>query len=102
LSFKNYEQQVMQLCVRRLLWTRQLSPRGSLAIYRHDMNENGWPALLAALSFMISPNLSDDFFVDVLAHYRALINTLGMLSLPTPHESFFASLAKFLIPTARG
>lgn len=66
------------------------------------MNENGWPALLAALSFMISPNLSDDLFVDVLARYQALTNILGMLALPTPHEAFFASLAKFSIPTARG
>ncbi|KAF8991283.1 hypothetical protein BDZ89DRAFT_1173334, partial [Hymenopellis radicata] len=34
----------------------------------------GWPALLAALSFVISTNLSDELFVDVLASYQALVN----------------------------
>lgn len=29
--------------------------------------ENGWPALLAALSFIISTNLSDELFIDVLS-----------------------------------
>ncbi|CDO76858.1 hypothetical protein BN946_scf185033.g55 [Trametes cinnabarina] len=30
----------------------------------HDMVESAWPALLAALSFLISTNLSDELFVD--------------------------------------
>ena len=32
-----------------------------------DMVENGWPALLAALSFIVSTNPSDDPSVEVLA-----------------------------------
>ncbi|KAF9021632.1 hypothetical protein BDZ89DRAFT_232067 [Hymenopellis radicata] len=59
----------------------------------------GWPALLAALSFVISTNLSDEVFVDVLASYQALVNVSGMLGLTTPRDAFFTSLAKFAVPT---
>ncbi|THH00569.1 hypothetical protein EW026_g1995 [Hermanssonia centrifuga] len=65
----------------------------------HDMVENGWPALLAALSFVVSTNLSDDLFVDVLASYQAMTNVSGMLGLVTPRDAFFTSLAKFAIPS---
>jgi len=64
-----------------------------------DMIESGWPALLAALSFIISTNLSDDLFVDVLASYQSMTNVSGMLALGTPRDAFFTSLAKFAIPT---
>jgi hypothetical protein len=64
-----------------------------------DMVENGWPALLAALSFVIATNLSDELFVDVLASYQAVTNVSGMLALTTPRDAFFTSLAKFAIPT---
>lgn len=65
----------------------------------HDMVESGWPALLAALSYIISTNLSDELFVDVLASYQAMANVSGMLALTTPRDAFFTSLAKFAIPT---
>lgn len=61
--------------------------------------ESGWPALLAALSFIIATNLSDELFVDVLTAYQALTNVSGMLSLNTPRDAFFTSLAKFAVPT---
>ncbi|KAF9810712.1 hypothetical protein IEO21_06846 [Rhodonia placenta] len=64
----------------------------------HDMIESGWPALLAALSFLISTNLSDELFVDVLASYQALTTVAGMLGLSTPRDAFFTSLAKLAIP----
>jgi hypothetical protein len=64
-----------------------------------DMIESGWPALLAALSFIISTNLSDDLFVDILASYQAMTNVSGMLALATPRDAFFTSLAKYSIPT---
>jgi hypothetical protein len=64
-----------------------------------DMIESGWPALLAALSFIISTNLSDDLFVDVLASYQAITNVSGMLALATPRDAFFTSLSKFAIPS---
>lgn len=64
----------------------------------HDMIENGWPAFLAALSFVISTNLSDELFVDVLASYQAMTNVSGMLGLTTPRDAFFTSLAKLAIP----
>ncbi|RDX44494.1 hypothetical protein OH76DRAFT_1540422 [Lentinus brumalis] len=65
----------------------------------HDMVESGWPALLAALSFLISTNLSDELFVDVLASYQALTTVSGMLGLTTPRDAFFTSLARLAIPT---
>ncbi|KAI0668157.1 hypothetical protein C8Q78DRAFT_980256 [Trametes maxima] len=65
----------------------------------HNMVESGWPALLAALSFIISTNLSDELFVDVLASYQALSTVSGMLGLTTPRDAFFTSLARLAIPT---
>ncbi|EKM74882.1 hypothetical protein AGABI1DRAFT_65220 [Agaricus bisporus var. burnettii JB137-S8] len=61
--------------------------------------ENGWPALLAALSFIVTTNLSDELFVEVLASYQAMTNVSGMLGLMTPRDAFFNSLAKFAVPT---
>jgi len=69
-------------------WTKQLR-------LVRDMVKNGWPALLAALSFIISTNLSDDLFVEVLSSYQAMTNVSGMLALSTPRDAFFTSLAKF-------
>ncbi len=65
----------------------------------HCMVESGWPALLAALSFLISTNLADELFVDVLASHQALTNVSGMLGLTTPRDAFFTSLARLAIPT---
>lgn len=61
--------------------------------------ENGWPALLAALSFIIATNLSDELFVEVLGAFQALANVSGMLGLTTPRDAFFTSLAKFAVPS---
>ncbi|KAF5376426.1 hypothetical protein D9615_008633 [Tricholomella constricta] len=63
-----------------------------------DIIESGWPALLAALSFIISTNLSDELFVEVLSSYQALTNVSGMLGLTTPRDAFFTSLSKFAVP----
>lgn len=60
--------------------------------------ETIWPALLAALSFIISTNLSDELFVSVLASYQAMINVSGMLALATPRDAFFTSLEKLAVP----
>lgn len=57
-----------------------------------------WPALLAALSFIIATNISDEIFVDVLASYQAMTNVSGMLGLTTPRDAFFNSLSKFSVP----
>ena len=64
----------------------------------YGMLENGWPALLAALSFVIATNLSDELFGDVLQACQNLTNVAGMLSLTTPRDAFLKSLAKFSIP----
>ncbi|KAI0030497.1 hypothetical protein K488DRAFT_54152 [Vararia minispora EC-137] len=71
--------------------------RASLMAVR-DMVAAGWPALLAALSFLLSTNLSDELFVDVLAAYQALTNVAGMLALPTPRDALLSGLAKVAIP----
>lgn len=65
----------------------------------HDMIESGWPAFLAALTFIISTNLSDELFVDVLTAFQALTTVSGMLALNTPRDAFFSSLSKLAIPT---
>ncbi|KIY67422.1 hypothetical protein CYLTODRAFT_422528 [Cylindrobasidium torrendii FP15055 ss-10] len=59
---------------------------------------SGWPALLAALSFVLSTNLSTDLFVDVLAAHQAMANVSGMLGLTTPRDAFLTSLAKLAVP----
>ncbi|KDR71626.1 hypothetical protein GALMADRAFT_254004 [Galerina marginata CBS 339.88] len=58
-----------------------------------------WPALLAALSFIISTNLSDELFVEALASYQSMTNVSGMLGLTTPRDAFFNSLSKFAVPS---
>ncbi|KAF9010067.1 hypothetical protein BDQ17DRAFT_1273776 [Cyathus striatus] len=61
--------------------------------------ETGWPALLAALSFVLATNLSDELFVDVLGAYQGLINTSGILGLATTRDALFFGLSKFAVPT---
>ena len=61
--------------------------------------EAAWPALLAALSFLIGTNLSEELFTDVLNSLQALTNVAGALNLTTPRDAFLTSLSKFAIPT---
>lgn len=68
-------------------------------LFVREMVESGWPALLAALSFIISTNISDELFVDVLSSYQAMANVSGMLALSTPRDAFFTSLSKSAIPS---
>ncbi|KAF8579144.1 hypothetical protein K439DRAFT_1394877 [Ramaria rubella] len=65
----------------------------------HEMLENGWPALLAALSFFISTNLSDELFADVLGALQSLINVSGVLGLTTPRDAFLTSVSKLAVPS---
>ncbi|KAG8814900.1 hypothetical protein FRC17_000932, partial [Serendipita sp. 399] len=62
------------------------------------MIEDGWPALLASLSFLMGTNLSDELFADVLAALQALTNASGILGLHTPRDAFLSSLSKLAIP----
>lgn len=64
----------------------------------HSIISQAWPALLAALSFIISTNISDEIFVNVLLAYQAMTNVSGMLGLTTPRDAFFTSLGKFAVP----
>jgi hypothetical protein len=54
----------------------------------------GCPALLAALSFLLTTNLSDSIFGDVLGALQTLARAAGCLALPTPHGAFLTALAK--------
>jgi len=63
------------------------------------MLESGWPALLAALSFYISTNLSDELFADVLVAFQSMINVLGVLGLTTPRDAFMTSISKLAVPS---
>ncbi|KAH9013194.1 hypothetical protein EDB84DRAFT_1533406 [Lactarius hengduanensis] len=58
----------------------------------------GWPALLAALSFLLNTNLSDALFGDVLGALQALARAAGCLALPTPRDAFLTALAKAALP----
>ena len=64
----------------------------------HAMINAGWPALLAALSFLLTTNLSDPLFGDVLGALQALARTAGCLALPTPRDAFLTALAKAALP----
>lgn len=64
-----------------------------------SMVEHGWPALLAALSFIISTNLSDELFIDVLTSYQAMANVAGMFALSTPRDAFLTGLSKLAVPS---
>jgi hypothetical protein len=64
----------------------------------YGMIENAWPATLAALSFFISTNLSEELFADVLTSIQNMANAAGALGLPTPRDAFLMCLAKFAIP----
>jgi hypothetical protein len=73
-------------------------PRVSQLLVEKRMIEDGWPALLAALSFLIGTNLSDELFIDVLTALQALTHSSGVLGLHTPRDAFLTSLSKLAIP----
>jgi len=62
------------------------------------MLNTGWPALLAALSFLLTTNLSDSIFGDVLGALQTLARAAGCLALPTPRDAFLTALAKAALP----
>ena len=71
--------------------------RAGLQTVRAMLNA-GWPALLAALSFLLTTNLSDSIFGDVLGSLQTLARAAGCLALPTPRDAFLTALAKAALP----
>ena len=65
----------------------------------YSMMEMAWPATLAALSFFIATNLSDDLFVEVLTGLQSMANVAGVVGLTTPRDAFLTCLSKFAIPS---
>ena len=72
--------------------------RAGLETVRAMLNA-GWPALLAALSFLLTTNLSDPLFGDVLGALQTLARASGCLALPTPRDAFLTALAKTALPS---
>lgn len=71
--------------------------RAGLQTVRAMLNA-GWPALLAALSFLLTTNLSDPLFGDILGALQTLARASGSLALPTPRDAFLTALAKAALP----
>jgi len=57
-----------------------------------------WPALFAALSFLLTNNLYDLLFGDFLGALQAFAYTARCLALPTPRDAFLTALAKSALP----
>ena len=72
---------------------RLLVPAGVRAILNA-----GWPTLLAALSFLLTTNLSGPLFDGILSALRALACGAGCLALPTPRGRFLTPFAKVAFP----
>jgi hypothetical protein len=60
----------------------------------------GWPALLPALSFLLTTNLSDSIFGNVLGGLQTLARAAARRVLCTaqPRDAFFTALAKAALP----
>ena len=58
----------------------------------------GWPAVLAAHSFLLTTNPSDSIFGDVLGALQTLARAAGYFALPTPRDVFLTALAKAALP----
>ncbi|WWC92223.1 uncharacterized protein L201_007177 [Kwoniella dendrophila CBS 6074] len=62
------------------------------------MASSAWPALLAALSYIIGTNLSDNLFADVLTALQDFTIACGLLELNTPRDAFLSTLGKYAVP----
>ena len=58
-----------------------------------------WPALLVMLSFLLSTNISDALFGDVLGALQSLVLASSCLALPMARDAFFTVLAKAALPS---
>ncbi|KAJ9101495.1 hypothetical protein QFC19_005146 [Naganishia cerealis] len=64
------------------------------------MMDAAWPALLAALTFLMGVNLSEDLFQQLLTAFRVLIVASDRISHFTARNTFLNSLARYAIPAA--
>ncbi|KAH7341760.1 hypothetical protein B0J17DRAFT_647820 [Rhizoctonia solani] len=64
-----------------------------------SMLESGWPGLLAALSFFMTTNLSEELFAEVLLSMQNLTNATGALGLTVPRDAFMTSMSRFAVPS---
>jgi len=69
-------------------------PRGPAENARDAYSNTGWRALLAALSFILTTDLSDRLFGDVPGALQALAYSARCLALSTPHDAFLTTFTK--------
>ncbi|WVW80931.1 hypothetical protein I302_102922 [Kwoniella bestiolae CBS 10118] len=62
------------------------------------MASSAWPALLAALSYTMGTNLSDQLFAEVLTSLQDFTVACGLLELITPRDAFLSILGKYAVP----
>ncbi|WWC98642.1 hypothetical protein V866_005535 [Kwoniella sp. B9012] len=62
------------------------------------MASSAWPALLAALSYAMGTNLSDQLFAEVLTSLQDFAVACGLLDLKTPRDAFLSILGKYAVP----
>ncbi|ORY29654.1 guanine nucleotide exchange factor in Golgi transport N-terminal-domain-containing protein [Naematelia encephala] len=62
------------------------------------MASSAWPALLAALSYLINTNLSDSLFAEVLSALQDFTIACGLLDLVTPRDAFLNTLGRYAAP----
>jgi hypothetical protein len=62
------------------------------------MAEAAWPALLAALSFIMATNLSDALFAEVLSALQEFTITCNILGLWMPRNAFLNTLGRYAVP----
>ncbi|KAI0292132.1 hypothetical protein BC826DRAFT_1105631 [Russula brevipes] len=78
----------------------QKHPAGSTELTVRALLNAGWAALLPAFFFLLTTNLSDPLFGDVLGALQALARAAGFLALPAPRDAFLTTLAKTHFPHA--
>ena len=62
------------------------------------MTEANWPTILSSLSSILTTNLSDDLFVDVLKAYESMTNVSGLLGVVEARDSFLMALSRLAVP----
>ncbi|KAJ9119007.1 hypothetical protein QFC22_003496 [Naganishia vaughanmartiniae] len=72
----------------------------TVADIQKAMMDAAWPALLAALTFLMGVNLSEDLFQQLLTAFRVLILASDSVSHFTARNTFLSSLARYAVPAA--
>lgn len=80
--------------------TEEERPTTSAGNDQKAVMEAAWPALLAALTFLMGVNLSEDLFQELLASFKVLIIASDRIGHFTARNTFLNSLARYAVPAA--